>query len=197
MPAVVTYLRCKRHLYVRRCQLDLCMTRKQYKQWLIERLAEVEARIDRPATEQEASIVFKAKKYAYFLGLRELANMMPERDLKTPLDCCLRLQDCLDYVENPPPANYDYDALINVKEAARILGYSKDRTRVLAKKGQITYVQIGQGHIKFRREAIDEYIAANSTGPKDIERSPAQRRAMPITFEPRDSFDPSFFQSNS
>jgi len=173
------------------------MTRKQYKQWLIERLAEVEERIDRPATEREASIVFEAKKHAYFLGLRELANMLPERELKTPLDCCLRLQDCLDWVENPPPADYDEDTLIDLKEAARLIGYSVDRTRRLAKKGDITYVQNGRGRIKFRRKAIDEYIAANSTGPKKIDRLPAQRRAMPIVFEPRPSFDPSFFQSNS
>jgi len=173
------------------------MTRNQYKQWLLQQLADVEATIERPATEHEANIVFEAKKHAYFLGLYELANMMPERVLKTPLDCCLRLRECLDYVEHPRPTNYEDDTLIDVKEAARLIGYSIDRTRKLAKSGQITYVQFGRGNIKFRREAVDEYIAANSTGPKDIERSPAQRRAMPIVFEPRPSFDPSFFQSNS
>lgn len=183
-----------------RCLLDFDMTLKQYKQWLIERLAEAEATANaaehRPPTEHEAKIVFEAKKYAYFLGLHELSNMMPERRLKTPLDCCLRLRECLGYLESPPPVNYDEDTLIELKEAARLIGYSVDRTRRLAKKGDITYVQNGRGRIKFRREAIDEFIAAKSTGPQDIERSPAQRRAMPITFEPRYGFDPSLFRTN-
>lgn len=188
-----------------RCQLDLDMTRNQYKQWLIERLAEVEERIDRPATPQEANIVFEAKKYAYALQLFELANLMPERELKTPLDCCLRLQECLRYLENPPPrasgedSSNGSDSLIGTKEAARILGYSEDRTRRLANKGEIRHVRFGEGRgrFKFRREWLYEHIEGRSTGPKKINRAPAQRRAMPIVFEPRESFDPSYFQSSS
>ena len=88
------------------------MTKNEFKQWLEERLAEVEATIDRPATAHEANIVFEAKKHAYALRLFELANMMPERELKTPLDCCLRLQECLLYLETPPPVACDDDTLI-------------------------------------------------------------------------------------
>lgn len=191
------------HLYVRPCQLDLGMTREQYKQWLLERLAEVEAKIDqeeaRPATAHEANIVFEAKKHAYKLQLFELANLMPERELKTPLDCCLRLRECLDYLETPPPAACDDNSLLDAKEAARILSLSVDRTRRLANKGEIRHVRFGgrRGQFKFRREWLEEYIAGSLTGPKKINRSPSQRRAMPIVFEPRESFDPSFFQSNS
>jgi excisionase family DNA binding protein len=197
MPDVLIDLRWLWQRHLQRCQLDLCMTRNQYKQWLLQQLAEVEATIERPATEHEANIVFEAKKHAYFLGLYELASTMPERDLKTPLDCCLRLRECVDYVESPPPAAYDEDTLIDLKEAARLIGYSEDRTRRLAKKGDITYVQNGRGRIKFRRESIDEYIVTKSVGPTDIDRSPAQRRPMPIVFEPRESFNLSNFQSNS
>lgn len=181
------------------------MTRNQYKQWLIERLAEVEERIDRPATAQEANIVYEAKKYAYALQLFELANLMPERRLKTPLDCCLRLRECLGYLENPPPKASDEDSLngpdslIGMKEAARILGYSEDRTRRLANKGEIRHVRFGQGRgrFKFRREWLDEYIAGSSTGPKKVNRSPAQARITPIVpIEPRYGFDPSLIRTN-
>ena len=178
------------------------MTRNQYKQWLIQRLVEVEARIDRPATEREANIVFEAKKYAYALRLFELANLMLELELKTPLDCCLRLQECLRYLDNPPPVACDDDSLIDLKEAARILGYSVDRTRRLANKGEIRYVRFGQGRgrFKFRREWLAEHIAGgSSTGPKQIDRSPAQSRTTlitPLTIEPRYGFDPSLFRTN-
>lgn len=177
------------------------MTKKEYKQWLTERLAEAEAAAeateDREPTAHEAHIVYEAKKHAYFLGLYKLSDMMPVRRLKNVLDCCLRLRECLEYLESPPPANYDDDTLIDVKEAARLLGYSEDCTRRLAKKGDITYVQKGRGRIKFRREAIDEYIAANSTGPRDIERSPAQtRKTLIVPLEPRYGFDLGLIRKN-
>jgi excisionase family DNA binding protein len=183
-------------LDVWRRQLDFCMTRNEFKQWLEQRLAEVEATIDRPATAHEANIVFEAKKYAYALRLYGLANMMPERKLKTPLDCCLRLRECLGYLESPPPVVCDDDSLIELKEAARILGYSVDRTRRLAKKGEIRHVQVGRGRIKFRREWLDECVSANSAGPRDIKRSPAQTRTTPVVIESRYGFDNSFFRSN-
>ncbi len=53
------------------------MTRNEYKQWLLQRLAEVEARTDRPATKQEADIVYEAKKLAYALRLFELPWLSP------------------------------------------------------------------------------------------------------------------------
>lgn len=181
------------------------MTRNEYRQWLIERLAEVEERIDRPETAQEANIVFEAKKYAYMLQLFELAELMPERELKTPLDCCLRLRECLGYLENPPPKASDEgslngpDSLIGIKEAAQILCYSEDRTRRLVNKGEIRHVRFGQGRgrFKFRREWLDEYIAGSSTGPKKVNRSPAQTRITPIVpIEPRYGFDPSLMRTN-
>src|ERR1043165_1293178 len=102
------------------------MTRNQFKQWLKQRLSEVEQTIDRPATAREAHTVYEAKRIAYDLGLRELADMMPERDLKTPLDCCLRLHDCLDHLENlenPPSVPVDDNAWLNLEQAAAYLGY--------------------------------------------------------------------------
>jgi len=174
------------------------MTKNEYKQWLIQRLSEVEQTIDRPATAREAHTVYEAKRYAYKLGLLELANMMPERDLKTPLDCCLRLRECLEYLENPPSASVEDGALIGMKEAATILGYKCEGLRKLVDQGRIRFQQNGErGHIKFRREWLDEYIQLTSGGPESIDRSPAQRRQMPIAFDLRPGFDPSLFRPNS
>ena len=173
------------------------MNRTQYKQWLIQRLAEVEPTIARPATEHEAQIVFEAKSHAYALGLYELANQLPERETKTPLDCCLRLRECLAYLERPPSAARDGDSLIGLEEAAQILGYKPSGLRKIVAKRRIQFVQHGRGPIKFRREWLDEFINANGGGPQDIQRSPAQSRISPIAMEPRFGFDPSLFHADS
>lgn len=169
------------------------MTEKQFKQWLTQRLADAEPMISRRATERCAQITFEAKAHAYRLRLYDLARQLPECDVITPLDCCLRLRDCLTYLEQPPSTERDSGALIGLPEAAKILGYQVDRLRRLAKQKQIKYVQHGQGRIKFRREWLDEFIDSNSRGPQDIKRSPAQRRKVRMDFEPRHGFDPSLF----
>jgi hypothetical protein len=169
------------------------MTRNQFKTWLKERLADIEPTISRGATDHCARIVFEAKAQAYRLRLYELARQLPERDVITPLDCCLRLRDCITSLERPPSTDRDSEALIGLPEAATILGYQVDRLRRLAKQKQIKYVQHGQGRIKFRREWLDEFINSNSSGPQEIKRSPAQRRKVRMDFEPRYGFDPSLF----
>src|SRR5256885_1707735 len=119
------------------------MTKKQFKEWLNRRLAEVEQVIDRPPTAREAHTVYEAKRYAYDLGLLDLSNMMPERDLKTPLDCCLRLHDCLRYLENPPSAPVDNDVPLSLKEAAKYLRYKPNSLRELVRQRKIRFMQNG------------------------------------------------------
>jgi excisionase family DNA binding protein len=169
------------------------MTKNQFKRWLQARLSEVEPMISRQPTEHCAQIVFEAKAHAYRLRHYDLARQLPERDVITPLDCCLRLRDCLTYLERPLSTDRDSGALIGLADAAKILGYRADGLRRLVKQKRIKYVQHGQGRIKFRREWLDEYISANSSGPQDIKRSPAQRRKVRMDFEPRHGFDPSLF----
>lgn len=170
------------------------MTEKQYKQWLKQRIAEVEPMISREPTARCAQVVFEAKAHAYRLRFYDLARNLPERDVITPLDCCLGLRDCLAHLKRPPIANPDSGALIGLAEAARILGYQADGLRKLVKQKRIKYVQHGQGRIKFRREWLNNYIDSNSSGPQDIKRSPAQRRRPPVNFKPRYRFDPSLFR---
>jgi excisionase family DNA binding protein len=178
------------------------MTRKQYKQWLIERLAEIEDReFEREATAREADIVFEAKCIAYDLELYDLAKQLPERPRKTQLDCCLRLRECLDYLEhleNPPAAPVDDDALLSLKEAATFLNYKPEGLRAVVKQGRIQFSKNGErGHYKFRRSWLEEFLRTQGGGPESLDRSPAQSRPMPIGFDLRPSFDPSFFQSDS
>jgi hypothetical protein len=173
------------------------MTEKQFKQWLKQRLAEVEPTISREPTGRCAQVLFEAKAHAYRLRFYDLARKLPERDVITPLDCCLGLRDCLTHLEQPPIANRDSGALIGLAEAARILGYQANGLRKLVMQKQIKYVQHGQGRIKFRREWLDDYINANSSGPQDIKRSPVQRRRPPINFKLRHGFDPSLFRDQN
>lgn len=170
-----------------------CMTKNQFKRWLQARLFEIEPTISRQPAEHCAQIVFEAKAHAYRLRLYDLARQIPECDVVTPLDCCLRLRYCVAHLEQPTSTDRDSGALIGLAEAAKILGYQADRLRRLAKQKRIKYVQHGQGRIKFRREWLDEFIDSNSSGPQDIKRSPAQRRTVRMDFEPRPSFDPSLF----
>lgn len=87
------------------------------------------------------------------------------------------------------------DRLLDLKEAATYLGYDAAGLRKIVKQQKIQYVQNGRGPIKFRRGWLDEFVTANAAGPKDIERSPTQRRATPICSTPSHVFDPSLFLS--
>jgi len=71
------------------------------------------------------------------------------------------------------------DGLLTLSEAAEALGYKPSGLRKLAKAGVIRYVQNGTGPIKFRREWLDEFIAANN--PTQVKRAPARRRSTPPT----------------
>lgn len=178
------------------------MTRNQYKRWLSERLAEIEDRtVEREATAREADTVFEAKCIAYDLELYDLAKQLPERPRKTQLDCCLRLRECLDFLEhleNPPSAPVDDNRLLSLKEAAEYLGYKPEGLRTVVKQGRIQFSKNGErGHYKFRRAWLEEFLRTQGGGPESIDRAPAQRREMPIAFDLRPSFDPSFFQSDS
>jgi hypothetical protein len=89
------------------------------------------------------------------------------------------------------------DPLIGLDEAAKYLGYKPAGLRKIVKQQQIQYVQNGRGPIKFKRDWLDEYIASNAAGPKDIERSRAQKRSRPIRSAPSRVFDPVLFYAES
>jgi hypothetical protein len=65
------------------------------------------------------------------------------------------------------------DPLLSLDEAAKLLGYSPsglrkivNRTKAGKQDAAIQFFQVGKGPIKFRREWIDDFIAANSVIPR-------------------------------
>jgi hypothetical protein len=65
------------------------------------------------------------------------------------------------------------DGLLSLDEAAGILGYSTSGLRKIVRRtrnGQtgaaIQFCQVGNGPIRFRREWLDTFIAANATAPQ-------------------------------
>jgi hypothetical protein len=91
------------------------------------------------------------------------------------------------------------EPLLNLAEAAALLGYAPSGLRKIVNRtkrgeqgGAIRFMQVGRGPIRFRRAWIEEFIEANTTGPKPVERSPVQRRSPSI--EPRFGFDPKLFR---
>jgi hypothetical protein len=69
--------------------------------------------------------------------------------------------------------------LLNLRQAAEMLGYAPAGLRKLVRQRRIQFSQNGRGPIKFRREWLDEFIASNENGPLKIMRSPAQTRRAP------------------
>jgi excisionase family DNA binding protein len=111
------------------------------------------------------------------------------------------LRECLDYLEQlecPAAAPVDDNEWLSLKQAAAYLGYKAEGFRPIVTQGRVQFERNGaRGHYRFRRAWLDEFRKTIGGGPESIERSPAQRRAMPIAFDLRPSFDPSFFQSES
>lgn len=86
------------------------------------------------------------------------------------------------------------DGLLNVREAARYLGYDAAGLRKIVSQKRIRFVQNGRGPIKFRREWLDEFIAANCNGPQDVKRAPVQKRSKPRpNSEPKLCFDSTLY----
>jgi excisionase family DNA binding protein len=86
------------------------------------------------------------------------------------------------------------DGLLSLRESAKYLGYDAAGLRKIVSQKRIRFVQNGRGPIKFRREWLDEFIAANCGGPQDVKRAPVQKRSKPRpNAEPKLCFDSSFY----
>ncbi|MCO6043349.1 helix-turn-helix domain-containing protein [Aeoliella sp. ICT_H6.2] len=99
---------------------------------------------------------------------------------------------------NPEPfePNTSDHELLTLPEAADYLRYSPSALRRIAKRKAIQFAQIGSGPIKFRREWLDDYVAANASSPKDVNRSPARKKTTRRSVSSTQGLDPAFFKSN-
>ena len=83
------------------------------------------------------------------------------------------------------------DRLLNIKEAAALLGYDPPGLRKLAKQGRIQFLQNGQGPLRFKREWLNDFIAANATRADGKAKKRTSRQ--PPAAEPRLGFDPALY----
>jgi excisionase family DNA binding protein len=131
------------------------MTPTQFKQWLTDRLAELEPTIGRPASAREASIVAEAKGYCYALGLHDFALTLPDDvPAKTPLTVCNQLRRCLQEMETPPPVVDGGD--MSVVQVAQQLGVSKETVYGLCASGDLVHNRIGR-RITITPEQLADY----------------------------------------
>jgi excisionase family DNA binding protein len=119
------------------------MTLTQFKQWLTNRLSELEPTIGRPAGHSEAAIVAEAKRYMYGLGFHDFALTLPDDvPTKTPLTVCNQLRRCLLAIETHPPAVDGGD--LSVVQAAQFLGVSRETVYGLCASGDLEHNRIGR-----------------------------------------------------
>jgi hypothetical protein len=94
------------------------------------------------------------------------------------------------------------ESLLNLAEAAALLGYAPSGLRKIVnrtKHGEpgavIRFMQVGRGPIRFRREWLEQFIDANTTGPKPVDRSPARKPLQGA--ESQFGFDPKYFRRST
>ena len=135
------------------------MNRTQFKDWLTDRLAELEPTIGRPASENEAALIAEAKQYAYELGLHELAYTLPDTEkVKTPLTAANQLKRCLAALEAPAERNGDSDYL-STKQAAAFANLGERTIYRLCESGELSHSRVGRA-IRIRKSDLEAYLAA-------------------------------------
>lgn len=130
-----------------------------FREWIRRSIDELTPAIDSdPSSELLANVarlIRRAKRHAYTLGLYELANLLPERETKTPLDGLLRLRECSQW-RGALPAD---GRALTVRQAATALGISERLARDLIERGQLGHHRVGngRGRIRIRPSDLSEY----------------------------------------
>jgi excisionase family DNA binding protein len=138
------------------------MNTTEFKDWISERLAELEPTIGRPASQSEAAIVAEAKQYAYGLGLHDLAYTLPDTErVKTPLTAANQLKRCLAALETETPAEPQTDWL-TVQQAAAASNLSQRMIYNLCSRGELTHSRVGAA-IRIKQTDLERYL----TGQRD------------------------------
>ena len=104
---------------------------------------------------QIARLIRRAKRHAFTLGLYELADKLPERSEKTPLDGLLRLREC---VRRECDQNPDAQ-LLTIREVAAMLAIDERSVRRRVADGTLPEpVRIGRS-VRWRRLDIENNFA--------------------------------------
>jgi len=132
-----------------------------YRAWLTSAAAEIEPQIDRDTLSEfdkdlhafVAKVVRRAKAHAYRLGFDELANILPERRFKTPLDGCLRLRECARF---KTAAKSKGNSRLTPPQVAERYGVSPDTVRKWIEQGDLRAIDVaavGSKRARYRIEA--------------------------------------------
>jgi excisionase family DNA binding protein len=135
------------------------MTKTQFKNWLADRLAELEPTIGRPASVAEAALIAECKQYAYSLGLHDLAYTLPDTErVKTPLTAANQLKRCLAALEAPTERNGDSEYL-TAKQAGEVANLSERQIYRLCSCGELTHARVGRA-IRIKQSDLESYLAS-------------------------------------
>jgi excisionase family DNA binding protein len=151
------------------------MTPTEFKNWLTDRLAELEPRIGEPPGSEWAVIVAEAKQYCYGLGFHDFALSLPDAEkVKTPLTAANQLRRCLSILDTPP-AVPDTDVL-DPPDVARLLTCSPDTVRDWIRSGQLKASNVANGdrpRWKIQRSDLETFLQTRQADPAP---APPQRR---------------------
>lgn len=134
-------------------------TLTNFRRWAERAAAELQTLIDADESgeletelnAQVARLIRRAKRHAFNVGLYDVADKLPERPFKTPLDGLLRLRECLGREsDNRPTAQF-----LTIREVAAMLAINERSVRRRVTEGTLPEpVRIGRS-VRWRRLDIE------------------------------------------
>ena len=128
-------------------------TIEAFRHWCEQSIDFLEDSLDEPDKAIAANFVNKAKVHAYRLTAYDLADVLPARDEKNPVDALLRLRECLAWIQSPAIAG---EGPYTAAQAASLLGLSPRHIYDLCSEGSLACQRHGRA-IRITREQLDEY----------------------------------------
>lgn len=132
------------------------MSPTEFRNWINERLSELNPTADEPATQREALTIAKAKEFCFQLGLLDFALSLPQEPVKTPLSCAIQLKRCLAALAAPPDAAAT--EFLSIRQAAQVSNLSERMLYRLCESGDLTHRRVGRA-IRIKRSDLEEYLA--------------------------------------
>ena len=108
-----------------------------------------------------AALVVRAKVHAYRITAYDLADVLPARDEKNPVDALLRLRECLEWLESGGPAKEPPPGVpLTVRQAARRMNVDDRTVYSLCRSGELAHHRIGNGRgtIRITPDELRRYL---------------------------------------
>lgn len=128
-----------------------------FKRWVERAADELRPLVDGDTDQHNAEVarlIRRAKRHAFNVGLYDLADRLPERWEKTPLDGLLRLRECLRRESDDRPESQ----LLTIREVAAMLAINERSVRRRVAEGTLPEpVRIGRS-VRWRRLDIENLL---------------------------------------